>query len=258
MRAQIVSVVVTCGALAFGGAGATAQQNGRLVGVVVSEARGLPIPGALVALDAGPETLADEDGVFLLDAVRAGLYRIAAVAPGCHVGLGDVHVEPGSELRMRVTVPLTVEAENRLSEWTLGTRSLGESVKALTGEQIRKRHVRTVQDALRSLAPEMVGHETSQVGGRTSLRNRGAPTVLLNAEPLVILDGIQIAQGSIDALAGIDPGDVALIEVMRGGTGGWRYGIQGVNGVIRITTRDASGGYAEETPPPQCAFRFTR
>lgn len=258
MRARIGSVVVTCGVLAFPAGRAPAQEHGRLVGHVVSEARGLPIPGALVALDAGIETMADEDGGFLLDGVRSGPYRIAAVTPGCHIGLGDVVVEGGRELRVRVTVPLTPEAENRLEAWALGTRSLGESVRTLTAEQIRKRHVRTVEDALRILAPEMVGQETNQVGGRPTLRNRGAPTLVAGAEPLVILDGIPIPQRSGDALASLNPDDIERIEVMRGGAGGWRYGIQGANGVVRITTRDASGGYEEATPPSECAFRFPR
>ena len=45
---------------------------------------------------------------------------------------------------------------------------------------------------------------------------------------------------------------------MRGGAGGWRYGIQGANGVVRVTTRDATGGFAKETAARDCAFSFTR
>jgi len=235
-----------------------AQGAGRLVGAVVTEDRGIPIPGAMVALDAGQSTTADDDGLFVLDEVRAGPYRIAAVAPGCHVGLGEVYVETGRDTRVRVSVPLPPDAEALLSAWTLGTRSLGEQVKVFTAEDIRKRHVRTIQDALRIMAPDMVAGETSQVGGRPSLRNRGAPTVIADPSPLVIVDGIQISQQSIDALATIDPQDVDRIELMRGGAGGWRYGLMGVNGVVRITTRDASGGYSAQTPPSQCSFVFPR
>ncbi len=127
-----------------------------------------------------------------------------------------------------------------------------------TAEDIRKRHVQTIQDALRIIAPDMVAGETSQVGGRPALRNRGAPTVGADPSPLVIVDGIQISQQSIDALATINPQDIDRIEVMRGGAGGWRYGLMGVNGVVRITTRDASGGYSAQTDPSQCAFVFPR
>ena len=259
MRTRIWAIVAVQGALtSVGVVRVPAQESGRLVGVVVSESRELPVPGALVALDAGIETTADEDGLFVLEGVRAGPYRIAAVGPGCHVGLGEVQVEGGREIRLRLTIPFTPEAEDRLEAWTLGTRSLGQSVKTLTAEQIRKRHVQTVVDALRIIAPEMVIGDASQVGDRLSLRNRGAPTVTEGAEPLVILDGVRVPQHSIDPLFGVSPEDIERIEVMRGGAGGWRYGIQGANGVVRITTRQAFGGYAAETPPLECAFRFPR
>ncbi len=256
MKARHWPIVAMSGALVLHAGSVAGQENGRLVGIVISEGRGIPVPGALVALDAGIQTTADEEGVFLLDAVPAGPYRIAAVAPGCDVGLGEVQVESGREIRVRLTVQLSPDAEDRMAAWTLGTRSLGESVKTLTAEQMSKRHVQTIQDALRVIAPDMVGGETSQVGGRAALRNRGAPTIVGSAEPLVIVDGIPIPQGSIDALASLSPGDVERIEVMRGGAGGWRYGLQGANGVVRITTRDASGGYSAGTPPSQCSFRF--
>lgn len=259
MKTRGWRVVAALGALAASlPATARGQDEGRLVGVVVTDNQGVPIPGAMVALDAGPRTTADEDGAFVLDGVEAGPYRIAAVAPGCHVGLGEVDVQAGRATRVQVAVPLPPDAEELLNAWTLGTRSLGDQIKTLTAEDMRRRHVQTIQDALRIIAPDMVGGETSQVGGRASLRNRGAPTVGADPSPLVIVDGIQISMQSIDALATINPQDIERIEVMRGGTGGWRYGFMGVNGVVRITTRDASGGYSAQTPPSECAFVFPR
>jgi len=74
----------------------------------------------------------------------------------------------------------------------------------------------------------------------------------------VILDGVPIPQRSIDALAGINVDDLELVEVMRGGAGGWRYAPQGANGVVRLTTRSATGGYAATTPARSCSFTFPR
>ena len=238
--------------------GVSAQEEGRLSGVVVSSEKGFPIPGAMVALDAGLRVDADADGAFQLSSVRSGPYRIAGVAPGCHVGLGDVEVRGGEETRVRLVVTLPRDAEDRLGRWTLGMRSLGESVKSLTSEQMRRRHVQTVQDAVRVIAPDMVGGQNGTSGGGAALRNRGAPTVGANAEPLVIIDGVPIPQRSADALATINVDDLELVEVIRGGAGAWRYGLQGANGVVRVTTRDATGGFDTETPARDCAFTFTR
>lgn len=230
----------------------------RVTGTVVSERASLPIPGALVALDAGQTTLADSTGAFVLDDVRPGPYRIAAVAPGCHVGLGEVTVDATGTLAIRLAVPLSPEAEERLASWSLGTRSAGESVRSINGEEIRRRHFRSVPDILRVLAPDMVGGESASAGGRQSLRGRGAPTVGASGDPLVVIDGVRMGQRSMDALSALNTDEVERVEVVRGGTGGWRYGIQGANGVIRITTRDARGAYAEETPPTACGFTFPR
>lgn len=239
-----------------GGHAQEGRLEGRLVGVVVSERSGLPIPGAVVALDAGIRVEADDEGVFDIPKVRVGPYRIAGVAPGCHVGLGEVTVVSGAAERIRLAVPLPPAAEDQLTRWTLGTRSLGESVKSIDADQMRRRHVHTVEDALRIIAPGLVGSETAQVGGRAVLRNRGAPTVEANAEPLVILDGVPIPQRSVEALATVEVSDLALVEVMRGGAGGWRYGVKGANGVIRLTTRDATGGFSAQTAPRDCPFAF--
>lgn len=246
-------------AAAGGPPAASAQDAGvRLTGRVLSESGALAVPGALVALDAGASTVADSAGAFVLDGVLPGPYRIAAVAPGCHVGLGEVTVVAGRDMTLDLSVPLPREAEERLASWNLGSRSEGGAVRSMSGEEIRRRSFRSIQDILRVLAPDMVGGQSGSVGERQSLRSRGAPTVGASADPLVIVDGVRMGQRPMDALAGISPDEVDLVEVVRGGTGGWRYGIQGANGVIRITTRDARGAYAEETPPAGCGFTFPR
>jgi len=234
------------------------QQSGTLVGTVRSEAGGLPIGGAMVALDMGRSTLADDDGTFRLDDVPPGPYRIAAVAPGCHVGVGTVEMAAGQKLQIDVVVPLPDDAEARLATWALGERSSGSAVRSMTGEEIRRRNLRSVADALRILAPDMVGQESAEPGGRQSLRPRGAPTVAGPRDVLVVVDGIRVAQSAVDALASMNPGDIQRIDVTRGAAGGWVYGMQGANGVIIITTRNAPAEHPRDTRPEECGFVFPR
>ena len=236
---------------------AAQSERGTLRGTVVSEEEGLPIPGALVALDAGLRTTADEEGRFVLVDVVEGPYRIAAVAPGCHVGLGDVNVVGSREAEVRVTVELPRDVEERLRAWTLSTRSLGSTVKTITGEDLRRRNAQTVQDAVRLVAPGMIGEESGQAGGRQRVLGRSAPTVSGAREPLIVVDGVRMMQRPWDALAALNPVDIERIEVARGATGGWQYGLSGANGVIRITTRNARTGFDRETPPEQCRFTFS-
>lgn len=259
VQAQRHCVAGLAAVLLVSGGPATAQEGtGGLRGSVVAEGSGLTIPSALVAVDAGVRITSGADGRFRIDDLRAGAYRIAAVAPGCHVGIGEVEVRPGDATEVRLVVPLPEEAEALLQAWTLGNRSLGSSVRTITGEDIRRRNFLTVQDAIRVVAPDMIGAESAEAGGRQQVRGRGAPTVSGPRDPLVVVDGVRMLQRPWDALAALNPIDIERIEVARGATGGWRYGLAGANGVIRITTRHAWTGFDQETRPQECGFRFPR
>lgn len=65
-----------------------------------------------------------------------------------------------------------------------------------------------------------------------SVRIRGRTSVLGGNEPLYVLDGVPV--GGLD---GINPGDVARIEVLKDAGATAAYGVRGANGVILITTK---------------------
>lgn len=234
------------------------EGTGTLRGTVVTARDGLALPGALVALDAGIRVLADGEGTFVIAGVREGPYRIAAVAPGCYTGLGEVEVVAGRDLTVRLTVQLPEDVEDRLAGWTLGSRRSGDATRVVTREDIGRRHARTVQDAVRLVAPEMVGQGSAEPGATQQLVGRRSATVQGPARPLVVVDGVPLPQGSLEALSAINIEDVDRIEVSKGAAGGWAYGNQGANGVIRIVTRSAvASPLGPETPPDRCGFTFS-
>jgi len=226
---------------------------------VVTAASGQPIPGALVLLDSGQRTFADPDGRFVLAGVRPGPYRIAAVTPGCHVGLGNVAMPAaGRTIRVRLAVELPGDTVPGRGRWALGERSEGTSMRVVTAEDIRARNIQSIQDAIRLVAPEMVGQVTGEAGSRQALQGRGRTTVTGPTTPLIIVDGVRLATRPLDALAVMSPLDVERIEVSKGPAGGWRYGLQAANGVIRIFTRKPGATFTADMPPDRCAFRFPR
>jgi len=75
-------------------------------------------------------------------------------------------------------------------------------------------------------------------GARISLRIRGATSVNASTEPLYVIDGMKVhAESFTDAMAGINPGDVASIEVLKDAGATAIYGSEGANGVVIVTTR---------------------
>jgi TonB-dependent SusC/RagA subfamily outer membrane receptor len=87
------------------------------------------------------------------------------------------------------------------------------------------------------------GVEVQRLGGdRYSVRVRGGGSLAGTGDPLFVVDGVPFPVGvSVrDLAAGINPGDVARIDVLKDAMATATYGMRGANGVILITTRSRS------------------
>ena len=69
------------------------------------------------------------------------------------------------------------------------------------------------------------------------MRIRGINSINGSTEPLFIIDGLPIQSGPGGALAGINPHDIASIEVLKDVADLSFYGVRGTNGVIIIKTK---------------------
>ena len=77
--------------------------------------------------------------------------------------------------------------------------------------------------------------------GRVSLRIRGTNSLTSSSEPLYVIDGTTVQAGSFsDALSGVNPRDVARIDILKDAAATAIYGSQGANGVVLITTKRAN------------------
>jgi TonB-dependent SusC/RagA subfamily outer membrane receptor len=61
-----------------------------------------------------------------------------------------------------------------------------------------------------------------------------------NTEPLVIIDGSPVLQGPGGGLSGLNPRDIASIEVVKDVSSLALYGVRGANGVILVKTKAAA------------------
>lgn len=80
------------------------------------------------------------------------------------------------------------------------------------------------------------GVQVLNVNGQVQVRIRGASSFNANTEPLILVDGQQITQGS-GGLIGLNPRDIHKIEVLKDAVSMAEFGVRGSNGVIRITTK---------------------
>ncbi len=94
---------------------------------------------------------------------------------------------------------------------------------------------------LRRVVPSMVGGRSGRPGSETKLRGRTRSASGGSNAPVVVLDGVVLGTSSIRDIDDIQVGDVALIEILRGASGGWSYGTGGAGGVIKIWTKRGQG-----------------
>jgi outer membrane receptor protein involved in Fe transport len=220
-RARWTRGILAASALAGTATASAAQEPyGRVRGIVLSE------PGALVRDASGRSTFADADGGFALDSVPIGVVDLAAVAPGCRVGFARVEVRPGTDAEVRIGVQK-------------GPRGSSDGLLTVTGEELRRRNFRSVYDALQSVAPYLVGSGTGNLGGSRSLSNSSNRSFGDN-EPVIVLDGIRLPGASTAALEDFDVDDLERIEIARGPSAAWRFGLGGANGAVILTTRRPS------------------
>jgi TonB-linked SusC/RagA family outer membrane protein len=120
--------------------------------------------------------------------------------------------------------------------------SLTGSVATVKGEDLRKRTVSNIQQALQGQVAGLTVLDQGSGPGKTNmaLRVRGITTLGAN-EPLVIVDGIE------QRLADINPEDIESISVLKDASSTAIYGSRAANGVVLVTTKRAKSGKVSVT-----------
>lgn len=105
----------------------------------------------------------------------------------------------------------------------------------VTAEDLDRSPVQPVERTLQAQVPGVMITQTPD--GWLSVRIRGATTINGSTEPLYVIDGLPIQPGPGGSLVGINPHDIASIEVLKDAASLAFYGLRGANGVILIKTK---------------------
>lgn len=117
----------------------------------------------------------------------------------------------------------------------------GESEKSgantVQGSEMRQSGPQRIEEYLNGRVPGL--QVLRDENGRYSLRIRGTASFgKSDEEPLIVVDGIPMAQGSnAEVLRNMDPRDIQRIEVLKDASQTAMYGSRGANGVLLIRTR---------------------
>lgn len=211
-------------------------------GLTVDAQSGLPFPNVQLRFDTGERITSDAQGQYTLADVPPGHHRVAIVTGRCNVSFGEVDLAPGEIKRVAFAVPSEMVGQDP-SVAELKKRSDGDFY---SGAELEEMNPRNLLEALRRLAPDMVGPVGGQPGAGASLRGRTRTAQGPNP-PVVVFDGVQVGDG-MRALRDFKAQDVTSMEILKGASRGWEYGTGGAGGVIKIVTRAGEPGHGIAHP----------
>lgn len=211
---------------------------GNLEGIVGAVKDGTPIAGAVVLVAGTPlSTATNAKGEYRFKALEAGHYTIRVMVSGYESAtVENVRVDVGKTKRLNffirettIQLPGIVVTANRAGELP------GESpasVAVVTREEIARRNVITINEALPYAPGVIFNHRQMDIRGSTGLA-RGVGTRVL-----MLLDGHRVLAGAsgeifFDALPVLD---VDRVEIVRGAYSAL-YGTNALGGVVNLITR---------------------
>ena len=212
----------------------TAYSQQQIRGRVVESPTGDPIIGASVVLKSSPTTgtSTDIDGYFTLTVPNLNETLVFSY-------IGYVTQEHKAEPSMEIKLAVDVQVLDEIVVIGYGTQRKGDvtsSVASVKSENFVKGAVKDVGQLIQGkVAGLAITNPTGDPTGNTQIRMRGTNTIGgANTAPLILIDGIP---GDFNTVA---PEDVESIDVLKDGSAAAIYGTRGTNGVILITTKQAS------------------
>ena len=255
------SLLLLLAAFAAPAAGQTSQAY-VINGTVVDEATQRPLASVSVTVS-GTQfgTLSDQSGRFSLQArLTPGTYTLSYSLIGRGGATQDVTL--GSERTVEVPqVALRESAVTLEGIVVTGTgaptqrRALGNSVAVVGGPELTQSKAVTIDAALAGKIPgAQITANSGTPGGGVSVRLRGTSSITGGAEPLYIIDGVIVDNGSAqqidfgyrsnpsNRLSDLNPNDIERIEVLKGAAAAALYGSRANNGVVQIFTKRGAAG----------------
>ncbi len=133
-------------------------------------------------------------------------------------------------------------------------REVTGAISQVKGDDIANLATPSFEAQLAGRAPGVqITTRTGVLGEAPRIRIRGIGSISSGSYPLVVVDGVPVATGDMggyasnNALADINPTDIASIEILKDGSATAIYGSRAANGVILITTKKGKIGKLKMT-----------
>ena len=241
-------------------AGAQAT-TGTVRGRVVDATGGKGLPDAQVSIEGTRlGAISGANGDFTILEVPTGPHNVIVRRIGYAPGSKLVAVTP--EGASTGDIAVTASALNLTEVVVTGSaaptekRKVGTSIASVDSTLISRAEAVTVDQALQGkvAGAQITQNSGGPGGGGVSVRLRGTNSFIAGSDPLYIVDGVIVDNGSAqladlgirsnpqNRLADINPDDIERVEVIRGAAAAALYGSRANNGVVQIFTKKGTLG----------------
>ena len=182
-----------------------------------------------------------------------GDFMLTVSSPDCFVEISCVgyvsQVYQADRMPSRVTLKEDSQYLDEVVVIGYGTAKKDDmtgSVAAIKAEDLNRGAVTNTQDMLKGKVPGvLVTPGDGGPGSSSRIRIRSASSLNASNDPLIVIDGVPIAQGAGGAMSNpldlLNPNDIESFSVLKDASASAIYGSRASNGVILITTKKGSG-----------------
>lgn len=225
----------------------------------VTDEEGMPLLGVTVLIKGTASgVITDETGNYLLEVPQGDrILEFSYLGYKPHttwIGKDNatVNVVLKEDTQMLTEVVITAMGIEKKS------KSLTYTVQSLLGTELtRAKDVNFINALQGKSASLVITPNASGAGGASKILLRGNKSIKGNNNPLIVIDGVPMANNSYgspddvvygdgydlgDALSTINPDDVAGVNILKGAASSALYGSAAANGVIMITTKKGTKG----------------
>jgi TonB-linked SusC/RagA family outer membrane protein len=235
-----------------------AQSVGTVRGTVSDSSTGRPVAGVQITIVGAPaRALTNDAGQYTLANITAGRATVRTQRLGFAASEQTVTVAAGQS----TTVDFSLRPVAAMLSTVVATgygssqrASVSSAIASVDSTAIARIPVVALDNALQGrIAGVQVMQNSGEPGAGVSVRVRGPASLNAGNQPLYVIDGVPILQGSFEQItstsgqrmtpiSGINPDDIASIDVLKDAAAAAIYGSRGSNGVVLITTKRGAGG----------------
>ncbi len=230
--------------------GSTFAQS-KVKGIVRSSSGELLTGVTIMIKGTSDGVVTDADGKFTITVPNSQAMLIFSF-----IGMKTQEINVGSKTTLEVVLEVETLVMADVVVTALGLKrdkkALGYSVGEVKGEQLTETpHLNVLNSLQGKVSGVRISQMNGNVGSSVNIIIRGAKSLSNDNQPLFIIDGVPVSNGSNNvyngadmgnAISDLNPDDVESVSVLKGASAAALYGSRAGNGVILITTRSGVKG----------------